>query len=50
MDLLSDDVTLSVTDPLDAVEQAVIDRFVAAAGSLGYPTDELIFVDQSPSP
>ncbi len=32
------------------VEQAVIDRFVAAAGSLGYPTDELIFVDQSPSP
>jgi apolipoprotein D and lipocalin family protein len=32
------------------VDQAVIDRFVAAAESLDYPTDELIFVDQSPLP
>ncbi len=28
------------------VDQAVIDRFVTVAGSLGYPVDELIFVDQ----
>ena len=30
------------------VEQAVIDRFLAEAGALGFPTDELIFVDQTP--
>ncbi len=28
------------------VDQAVIDRFVTVAGSLGYPIEELIFVDQ----
>ena len=32
------------------VDQAVIDRFLAVAGSLGYPTDELIFVDQGTVP
>ena len=32
------------------VEQAVIDRFLAEAGALGFPTDELIFVDQTPGP
>jgi len=32
------------------VDQYVADRFVAAAVELGYPTDELIFVDQSPVP
>lgn len=32
------------------VDQAVIERFVGAASALGYPTDELIFVDQSAVP
>ena len=32
------------------VDRAVIDRFVTVAGSLGYPTDELIFVDQESGP
>lgn len=32
------------------VDQEVVDRFIAAAAALGYPTDELIFVDQSPVP
>ena len=31
------------------VDQDVVDRFVATADALGYPTDELIFVDQSPN-
>ena len=30
------------------VEPAVIERFVETARGLGYPTDDLIFVDQSP--
>ena len=32
------------------VEQPVIDRFLAAAGALGFQTEELIFVDQTPVP
>ena len=32
------------------VDQAVIDRFVTVADSLGYPTEELIFVDQEAGP
>jgi apolipoprotein D and lipocalin family protein len=32
------------------VEQPVIDRFLLEAGALGFPTDELIFVDQTPVP
>ena len=32
------------------VDQPVIDRFVTVADSLGYPTEELIFVDQEAGP
>ncbi len=32
------------------VDQAVIDHFIARASSLGYSTDELIFVDHDASP
>ena len=32
------------------LDQSVIDEFISEAGSLGFPTDELIFVDHSAQP